>query len=406
MEFCEGGVTAAKGFRAAGVHCGVRPNKKKNDLALIVSDVPCAAAGLFTRNKVKADPVLLDMETVKDGKGQAIVANSGIANACAPLGMEHAKAMQKLAGDALHIDPSLVFVGSTGVIGQVLPIEKIQAGIPEVTEKLTYEPEGSDEAAHAIMTTDTKKKELAVKFSMDGKTATIGGISKGSGMIHPNLGTMLCYLTTDVNISSAMLKTALKEVCDQTFNRISVDGDTSTNDSLIILANGMAENEEITEQNEGYQIFTQALKTLCTELARRMAADGEGAKHLITCTVSGAVNEKDAETLSKSVIGSTLTKAAIFGCDANWGRVLCALGYSGVDFDPEKVDISFVSKAGSVAVCKAGRGLDFNEDLASKVLHEPEVIIDVNMHEGNSTVTCWGCDITYDYIKINGDYRT
>lgn len=406
MAFCEGGVTAAKGFRAAGVHCGVRPNKTKNDLALIVSDVPCAAAGLFTRNKVKADPVLLDMETVKDGKGQAVIANSGIANACAPHGMENAKEMQKLAADVLHIDPSLVFVGSTGVIGQVLPIDKIKAGVPAVYQALTHEPEGSDEAAHAIMTTDTKKKELAIHTVIDGKTVTIGGISKGSGMIHPNLGTMLCYLTTDVKISSAMLKAALKEVCDQTFNRISVDGDTSTNDSLIILANGMAENKEITTENEDWQIFVQALKELCTELARRMAADGEGAKHLITCTVNGAENEKDAETLSKSVIGSTLTKAAIFGCDANWGRVLCALGYSGVDFDPEKVDVTFVSKAGSVPVCKAGRGLDFDEDLASEVLHEPEVIIDVDMHEGDASVTCWGCDITYDYIKINGDYRT
>ena len=406
MGFYTGGITAAKGFRAAGVHCGVRPNKKKNDLALIVSDVPCAASGLFTRNKVKADPVLLDMETIRDGKGQAIVANSGIANACAPHGMEHAKTMQKLAAEALNIDPSLVFVGSTGVIGQELPIDKIQAGIPEVCKALTYDDTGSDEAAHAIMTTDTKKKELAIRTGIDGQIVTIGGISKGSGMIHPNLGTMLCYLTTDVNISAEMLKAALKEVCDQTFNRISVDGDTSTNDSLIILANGLAGNIKIETRNESYQLFVQALKELCTELARRMAADGEGAKHLITCTVSGADNEKDAETLSKSVIGSTLTKAAIFGCDANWGRVLCALGYSGVDFDPEKVDVTFVSKAGSVPVCKNGRGLDFDEDLASKVLHEPEVIIDVSMHEGDASVTCWGCDITYDYIKINGDYRT
>lgn len=406
MAFCEGGVTVPKGFKASGVHCGVRPNRKKNDLALIVSDVPCAAAGLFTKNKVKADPVILDKETIKDGKGQMIIANSGIANACAPHGMENAKAMQKMAAEALHIDPSLVFVGSTGVIGQVLPIDKIASGIPEAVKALTYGPEGSDEAAHAIMTTDTKKKELAIQVLINGKTVTIGGISKGSGMIHPNLGTMLCYLTTDVNISSGMLKKALKKVCDKTFNRISVDGDTSTNDSLIILANGLAENQEIVSEDENFDNFVQALRILCTELARRMAADGEGAKHLITCTVKGADSEEDAETLSKSVIGSTLTKAAIFGCDANWGRVLCALGYSGVDFDPDKVDIAFESKAGNVPVCKDGRGLDFDEDLASKVLHEPEVIIDVDMHEGNSSATCWGCDITYDYIKINGDYRT
>lgn len=406
MAFCEGGVTAPKGFKASGVHCGVRPNRKKNDLALIVSDVPCAAAGLFTKNKVKADPVILDMRTVKDGKGQAIIANSGIANACAPHGMENAETMQKLAAQALHLDPSLVFVGSTGVIGQVLPIDKIASGIPEAVKALTCDSKGSDEAAHAIMTTDTKKKELAIGTSIGGKTVTIGGISKGSGMIHPNLGTMLCYLTTDVNISSEMLKKALKKVCDKTFNRISVDGDTSTNDSLIILANGLAENDEITTEDESFEIFVQELHILCKELARRMAADGEGAKHLITCNVKNAASEGDAETLSKSVIGSTLTKAAIFGCDANWGRVLCALGYSGIDFDPDKVDITFESKAGSVPVCKEGRGLDFDEDLASKVLHEPEVVIDVDMHEGNSSATCWGCDITYDYIKINGDYRT
>lgn len=406
MEWKEGGITAAKGFRAAGMNAGIRPGKTKNDLALIVSDSLCTAAGLFTRNKVKAAPVLLDIETVKSGKAKAIIANSGIANACAPHDMENALKMQKAAADALGIDQSEVLVGSTGVIGIDLNVAAIENALPELISLLSDEASGSDEAAKAIMTTDTVKKEQAVSFELDGKTVTIGGISKGSGMIHPNMGTMLCYLTTDCAIDAVTLKKALKEVCDVTFNRISVDGDTSTNDSLIILANGTAGNAPVEEGSGSYDIFKDALKSLCTDLARRMAADGEGAKHLITCKVSECESEEKAELLAKSVIGSSLTKAAVFGCDANWGRVLCALGYSGADFDPLKTDIAFVSEAGCVPVCKDGKGLAFDEDLALKVLQEAEVIIDVNLHEGNEEATCWGCDLTYDYVKINGDYRT
>lgn len=406
MKFIEGGVTAAKGFKAAGTHCGIRQGRTKNDIALIASDVACTAAGLFTKNQVKAAPVQLDIKTIESGKGQAIAANSGIANACAPNDMESAIAMQKAAADALGIDQELVLVGSTGVIGQPLPIEPVKKGLKKLAGMLDESPEGSNQAAWAIMTTDTRKKELAVSFSLSGKEATIGGISKGSGMIHPNMGTMLCYLTSDVAIEAGLLKKALKAACNVSFNRISVDGDTSTNDSLIILANGMAGNDLITEENEDYDTFANALTTLCIELARRMAADGEGARHLITCTVKNTVDEKTAETLAKAVIGSSLTKAAVFGCDANWGRVLCALGYSGIAFDQDMVDISFHSKAGAITVAKNGKGLAFDEDLALAILKEDEVVIVCDMHNGSSKATCWGCDLTYDYVKINGDYRT
>lgn len=406
IRMCEGGVTAPKGFKASGINAGIRAGKTKNDLALIVSQCECSAAGLFTRNKVKAAPVMLDIETVKNGKAQAIIANSGNANACAPHDMENALKMQKAAADALGIDQSLVLTGSTGVIGMELNVAAVENGMAKLIESLSDEACGSDEAAKAIMTTDTVKKEQTVKYEIGGKTVTIGGISKGSGMIHPNMGTMLCYITTDCAIDALTLKQALKEVCDVTFNRISVDGDTSTNDSLIILANGMAQNDPIKADTEEYGIFKEALLALCTDLARRMAADGEGAKHLITCTVKGCESQAKAEQLSKSVIGSSLTKAAIFGCDANWGRVICALGYSGCDFDPLKVDISFASEDDEVDVCKAGKGLAFDEDRALAVLQKDEVIINVNMNEGDASVTCWGCDLTYDYVKINGDYRT
>lgn len=406
VKMIEGGVTAAKGFRAAGINAGIRAGKTKNDLALIVSECECSAAGLFTRNKVKAAPVQLDIETVGSGKARAIIANSGNANACAPNDMENAKKMQKAAAEALGIEAAEVLVGSTGVIGMELNVAAVENGMAKLIGCLSSEASGSDEAAKAIMTTDTVKKEQAVETEISGKTVTIGGISKGSGMIHPNMGTMLCYITTDCVIDAATLKSALKEVCDQTFNRISVDGDTSTNDSLIILANGLAQNAPVEKETEAYDVFKEALLALCTDLARRMAADGEGAKHLITCTVSHCESEEKAEILSKSVIGSSLTKAAVFGCDANWGRVICALGYSGCDFDPLKVDIAFASEAGSIEVCKAGKGLPFDEEKALAILQKPEVIIEVNMNEGSSSVTCWGCDLTYDYVKINGDYRT
>ncbi|MCR4951158.1 MAG: bifunctional ornithine acetyltransferase/N-acetylglutamate synthase [Solobacterium sp.] len=406
MKYIEGGICAPKGFQAAGVHCGIRPNKNKNDLALIVSDVPCAAAGLFTRNNVKAAPVLLNMETIRSGRGRAICVNSGIANACAPDDMKNAKLMQEAAAEILGISAEEVLVGSTGVIGTPLPIDAVRRGLPILKENLERSAEASDAAARAIMTTDTKKKELAVSFEIRGKRVKLGGISKGSGMIHPNMGTMLCYLTCDIAIDQPLLYKALKEACNMSFNRISVDGDTSTNDSLIILANGLAGNAMITEENEAYDTFRTVLKELCVELARQMAADGEGAKHLITCEVSGAKSEEEAEVLAKSVISSSLTKAAVFGGDANWGRVLCALGYSGVTFDTEKTDIWFASEAGEVKVCENGKGLLFDEALAGRILKEDEVIIRCAMQEGEGSAVCWGCDLTYDYVKINGDYRT
>lgn len=407
LKYIEGGVCAAQGFRAAGIHVGVKTHAAwKKDVALIVSDVDCAAAAMFTTNVVKAAPIHVDRKHLADGKARAIVANSGNANACAPQGEENAIKMCAAAAKAIGCPPEDVLVSSTGVIGQTLKVQVIEEGMPALYEALDHSVEASDAAAHAIMTTDTVKKEVAVETVIGGKTVRMGGIAKGSGMIHPNMGTMLCFLTTDCAISPAMIRAALKEVVCKTFNRISVDGDTSTNDSCIVLANGLAGNVEITEQGADYRAFTEALMTLCTELARKMAADGEGAKHLITCTVTGAADEKTAETVARSVISSTLTKAAIFGADANWGRVLCAMGYSGAEFDPETVDVSFASAAGDIAVCEKGRGLSFDEDLAKKILTEHDVEIRISMGTGAGTATCWGCDITYDYIKINGDYRT
>lgn len=407
LKYIEGGVCAAQGFRAAGIHVGVKTHAAwKKDVALIVSDVDCAAAAMFTTNVVKAAPIHVDRKHLADGKARAIVANSGNANACAPQGEENAIKMCAAAAKAIGCPPEDVLVSSTGVIGQTLKVQVIEEGMPALYEALDHSVEASDAAAHAIMTTDTVKKEVAVETVIGGKTVRMGGIAKGSGMIHPNMGTMLCFLTTDCAISPAMIRAALKEVVCKTFNRISVDGDTSTNDSCIVLANGLAGNVEITEQGADYRAFTEALMTLCTELARKMASDGEGAKHLITCTVTGAADEKTAETVARSVISSTLTKAAIFGADANWGRVLCAMGYSGAEFDPETVDVSFTSAAGDIAVCEKGRGLPFDEDLAKKILTEHDVEIRISMGTGAGTATCWGCDITYDYIKINGDYRT
>ena len=407
LKYINGGVCAAQGFRAAGIHVGVKTHAAwKKDVALIVSDVDCAAAAMFTTNVVKAAPIHVDRKHLADGKARAIVANSGNANACAPQGEENAIKMCAAAAKAIGCPPEDVLVSSTGVIGQTLKVQVIEEGMPALCEALDHSVEASDAAAHAIMTTDTVKKEVAVETVIGDKTVRMGGIAKGSGMIHPNMGTMLCFLTTDCAISPAMIRAALKEVVCKTFNRISVDGDTSTNDSCIVLANGLAGNAEITEQGADYQAFTEALMTLCTELARKMAADGEGAKHLITCAVTGAADEKTAETVARSVISSTLTKAAIFGADANWGRVLCAMGYSGAEFDPETVDVSFASAAGDIAVCEKGRGLPFDEDLAKKILTEHDVEIRISMGAGAGTATCWGCDITYDYIKINGDYRT
>ncbi len=407
LKYIDGGVCAAQGFRAAGIHVGVKTHAAwKKDVALIVSDVECAAAGVFTKNVVKSAPIHVTKAHLADGKARAVIANSGNANACAPQGEENAEKMCAAAAKAIGCAPEDMVVASTGVIGQTLNISVIEEGMPALYAALARSDEASDAAAHAIMTTDTVKKEVAVETVIGGKTVRMGGIAKGSGMIHPNMGTMLCFLTTDCAISPEMIKTALLETVNVSFNRISVDGDTSTNDTCCVLANGLAGNAPITEKGEDYDAFLEALQALCVTLAKKMASDGEGARHLLTCTVSGAKEEAQAETIAKSVISSTLTKAAIFGADANWGRVLCAMGYSGADFDPETVDVSFASAAGEIAVCEKGRGLDFDEDLAKKILTEHDVEILVDLHSGSAQCTCWGCDITYDYIKINGDYRT
>ena len=407
MKFIEGGVCAAQGFKAGGIHVGVKTKAGwKKDVALIVSDVDCAAAAVFTKNVVKAAPIHVDQKHLADGRARAVIANSGNANACAPQGEENAIRMCQAAAKAIGCKPEDVLVSSTGVIGQTLNVKVIEDGMEELYATLESTVEASDAAAHAIMTTDLVKKEVAVETTIGGKVVRMGGIAKGSGMIHPNMGTMLCFLTTDCAISSEMIKTALLETVNVSFNRISVDGDTSTNDTCIVLANGLAGNEEITEKNADYEAFLEALRALCVELAKKMAADGEGAKHLVTCTVNGAADEAQAETVAKSVIGSALTKCAIFGADANWGRVLCAMGYSGEQFDPEKVEIHFASVAGDIAVCEQGRGLPFDEELAKKILTEHDVEINITMGEGDGSCTCWGCDLTYDYVKINGDYRT
>jgi len=405
MKFIEGGVCAAKGFRASGIHVGVKTsNLDKKDLALIVADCECSAAAVYTRNVVKAAPLIVTKENLYNGRARAVVVNSGNANACAPLGEENARRMCRSVAAELGINESDVMVASTGVIGQRLPIEIIESGAAELISQLSYN--GSQEAAIAIMTTDLAMKEIAIELTVGGKTVALGGIAKGSGMIHPNMGTMLAFLTTDCLISPEMIQKALAEATNVSFNRISVDGDTSTNDMLSLLASGMAGNAEITGPGEDYEAFSSALNTLCIELAKMMAADGEGATHLITCSVRGAKNEEDAETLSKSVISSTLTKAAMFGADANWGRVLCAMGYSGVDFDPDSVSVAFESSEGRISVCENGRGLAFDEVLAKKILTEHDITIDIGMSAGEGECVCWGCDITYDYIKINGDYRS
>ena len=407
VSWIDGGVCAAQGFRAAGLHVGVKThNVNKKDVALIVSDADCAAAAVFTTNVVKAAPIHVTKAHLANGRARAVVANSGNANACAPLGEENAERMCAAAAKAIGCGAEDVLVCSTGVIGQTLRVNVIEEGMEELASLLEQSGAGSDAAAHAIMTTDTVKKEAAVETTVGGKTVRIGGIAKGSGMIHPNMGTMLCFITTDCAISPEMIRKALVDTAHVSFNRISVDGDTSTNDTCLVLANGLAGNETITGEGEDYAAFLEALKALCVRLARMMAKDGEGARHLITCTVAGAKDEESAQTIAKSVISSTLTKAAIFGCDANWGRVLCAMGYSGEEFDPDKVDVAFASAAGEIPVCRQGRGLDFDEDLAKRILTEDEVEIRVRMGEGDAACICWGCDITYDYIKINGDYRT
>ncbi len=406
MEQIEGGVTAPQGFSAAGIHCGVKATSQadKKDLAMILSSRECTAAAVYTRNRVKAAPLFVTRENLRDGRTWGVVANSGNANACAPGSMENARAMCRLAAAATGRKAEDFVVASTGVIGQELNLAAIERGIPQAAAALS--PEGSDSAAHAIMTTDTYKKEFALAAEIDGRQVRIGAIAKGSGMIHPNMGTMLCFITTDCQISAPCLQQALEWVVERTFNRVTVDGDTSTNDTCAILANGMAGNPAIQETGEAYNAFLQALYALCQSVARAIAADGEGASRLLTCTVRNAADEKTAETLAKAVVSSSLVKAAMFGADANWGRVLCAMGYSGGDFQPEKTDLAFRSCAGEIPVCRAGAALDFDETLAKEILSQSEVIIDADLHQGEAQATCWGCDLTYDYVKINGDYRT
>lgn len=404
MQIISGGVCAPKGFKAGGIHCGIRKNRTKRDLSLILSEKKANAAAVYTTNAVKGAPLTVTKNNIADGMATAIICNSGNANTCNANGIEIAEETCKLLGDALGIDKSDVVVASTGVIGQPLDIEPIKNGIPALIESVNKN--GSRDAAEGIMTTDTKVKEVAVEFEIGGKTCKIGGIAKGSGMIHPDMATMLVFITTDCNISSEMLKKALSTDIENTFNMVSVDGDTSTNDMVCVLANGMAENEEITTDNEDFKIFMQALNTVTVHLCRCIAGDGEGATKLLECKVSGAENEKIAKTVAKSVICSSLTKAAMFGADANWGRVLCAIGYSKALVDVNKIDVSFKSLKGEIPVCKNGAGIEFSEEKAKEILLEEEIEIIINLNSGKASATAWGCDLTYEYVKINGDYRT
>lgn len=404
MEFIQGGVTAPKGFFAGGVRAGVKPRGEKEDLALIYSEVPCSAAAVFTQNLVKAAPVQLSAEHLKDGIAQAVIANSGNANACNSDGFEKAKRMCGLVSKLLKIKDEDVLVASTGVIGQPLPIEPIEAAGENLVGSLSKD--GSALAARAIMTTDTFPKEAALEIELSGKTVTLGGISKGSGMIHPNMGTMLCFVTADCAIASNLLKKAIRDAADETFNMLTVDGDTSTNDTFAVLSNGLAGNPPIETENEDFFLFKEALTELCRVLVRKMASDGEGASKLLTVKVEGAENLTVARRVAKSVAGSSLVKAAMFGEDANAGRVLCAAGYAGVPLDVDKIDVSFASANGSILVCRDGLGLAFDENLASKVLHAKEITILLQLHSGDSSAEAYGCDLTYDYVRINGDYRT
>ena len=404
MNIISGGVCAAKGFKAGGIHCGIRKNRTKRDLALIVSEVKSNAAAVYTTNAVKGAPLTVTKNNIADGKAVAIICNSRNANTCNANGIEIAEETCELLGDALKISAKDVVVASTGVIGQPLDIQPIKNGIPSLIDSLN--DNGSLDAAEGIMTTDTKVKEVAVEFEISGKTCRIGGIAKGSGMIHPDMATMLVFITTDCNISSEMLKKALSTDIENTFNMVSVDGDTSTNDMVCVLANGMAENEEITTDNEDFKTFMKALNTVTVHLCRCIAGDGEGATKLLECKVSGAENEKIAKTVAKSVICSSLTKAAMFGADANWGRVLCAIGYSKAPVDVTKIDVSFKSLKGEIPVCKNGAGIEFSEEKAKEILLQEEIEIIVNLNSGKASATAWGCDLTYEYVKINGDYRT
>ncbi len=400
----EGGVCAAKGFQAAGVHCGIRKNRSKKDLALIYSQTECAVACTYTQNKVFGAPITVTRKHVANGKAKAIICNSGNANTCNANGVEIAEKTCALAAEALGISAEDVVVASTGVIGQPLSIEPIAAGLPVLVSQLSVQ--GSTDACEGIMTTDTYPKECAYAFSLEGVECHIGAIAKGSGMIHPNMATMLAFITTDVAIAPALLQKAVSEVVDDTFNMVSVDGDTSTNDMLSVLANGLAGNPVITEETPAYQDFKQALFAVCENVSKKLAGDGEGATKLLECTVRHAPDKTTAKKIAKSVICSSLFKAAMFGADANWGRILCAIGYTDAAFDISKIAVDLSSKAGCIHVCENGAGVPFSEETAKIVLSEEEIHVDIDMNDGSAYATAWGCDLTYDYVKINGDYRT
>ncbi len=404
MKIINGGVCAAQGFLAGGVHCGIRKNRTKRDLALIYSTAPASAAAVYTTNLVKGAPLTVTKRHLANGRAQAILCNSGNANTCNANGIEIAEQMSELTAAALGLSPDDIVVASTGVIGQPLDIAPIRSGIAPLVASLSEQ--GGREAAEAIMTTDTVVKEIAVEFTVGGKTCRIGGIAKGSGMIHPNMATMLVFITTDAAVSPAMLELALRTDIAGTFNMISVDGDTSTNDMVTVLANGAAGNPTITAEGDDFSEFMKALNTVNIHLCRMIAGDGEGATKLLECRVSGAPSASVAKTVAKSVVCSSLLKAAMFGADANWGRVLCAIGYSGADVDIAGISVAFESEAGSVEVCRGGAGIPFSEELAKQVLQKKEIVIAVGLHNGSEEATAWGCDLTYDYVRINGDYRT
>ncbi|WWR16944.1 bifunctional ornithine acetyltransferase/N-acetylglutamate synthase [Lachnospiraceae bacterium JLR.KK008] len=407
MERIRGGVTAAKGFQAAGVAAGVKYQNRK-DMAVIYSETPCTAAGVFTSNLVKAAPVVWDREIITGGRQvRAVIVNAGIANACTgKQGYDYCRETAQTAAQALHIEEDSVLVASTGVIGMQLPMDRITAGIRLLAEQMADTTESGDDAAHAIMTTDTEAKQVAVTIELGGKTVTIGGMCKGSGMIHPNMCTMLGFITTDACIDKELLQEALRTDVQDTFNMISVDGDTSTNDTLLVLANGQAGNPCICEKGADYALFCEALHVIDETLAKKMAGDGEGATALFETKVIHAATKEDAKILAKSVICSSLTKAAIFGHDANWGRILCALGYSGAAFDPEKIALYFTGKSGTILIYENGQAADYSEEEAAAILSEPEVTVVVDMRMGEATACAWGCDLTYDYVKINADYRS
>ncbi len=412
MKLLDAGVCAPQGFRAAGIWCGIRKKNDKRDLALIVSDRDCIAAGMYTTNRVKAASVLVTQEHLSHGHARAIVCNSGNANACTGAeGLQVARQMAQAAADQLGIRSEEVAVASTGVIGVPLPVEKVRSAMPTLVAALSPSAQGHAAALEAIMTTDTRKKEIALELEIYGKAVRIGAMAKGAGMIHPNMATMLSFITTDVVISPSLLDTALRQAVRRSFNRVTVDGDTSTNDTVIVLANGAAGNPPLTLADGEYQKFEQALEEVCVYLAKGIAQDGEGATRLIACTVRGAESEAVAEGLAKAVVGSSLVKAACFGSDANWGRILCAMGYSGFPFNPETVDVRFASAAGEVVVCRQGASVSFSEEIAKKVLSEPSIDIRIDLGKTDGSIhppsaTCWGCDLTYDYVKINGDYRS